>query len=67
MIIHILLDKDRISNTFTPDDFASHRNMILNYGQLESEVYINLKFDYEQDLYKQRSISAKEAMAAAKN
>ena len=57
-----LSDKDRLSNTYTPDDFASHRNIELNYGSLEGEVYIDLKFDYDKDLYKQRSISAKEAM-----
>ena len=42
-----LLGKEKLSNEYTPDDFCSARNLKLNIGYLEPEVYIELKFDLE--------------------
>ena len=46
-----ILNTTKFSNEFTPDDFSSARNheLQLNFGQLEPEVYIELKFDLEMD------------------
>ena len=42
-----LLKTERLSNNFTPDDFSSARDseLKLEFGKLEEEVYIELKFD----------------------
>ena len=50
-----LLGRERISNEYTPDDFTSVRNLQLNFGWLEPEEYINLKFDFT-DFQTQESI-----------
>lgn len=41
-----LLDRKKLSNDFTPDDFSSSRDskLTLQFGKLEPEVYIDLKF-----------------------
>lgn len=41
-----LIGRERLSNEFTPDDFTSASNLQLNFGRLEPEEYINLKFDF---------------------
>lgn len=43
-----LLDDKRLSNEYTPDDFASNNDKVnpLQFGKLEKEVYIELKFDF---------------------
>lgn len=43
-----LLDDKRLSNEYTPDDFASNNDKAnpLQFGKLEKEVYIELKFDF---------------------
>ena len=42
-----ILKTDKLSNEFTPDDFSSARDskLTLNFGKLEPEVYIELKFE----------------------
>lgn len=42
-----LLGDKRLSNEYTPDDFSSHcdQKNPLQFGKLEKEVYIELKFD----------------------
>ena len=42
-----ILKTDKLSNNFTPDDFSSARDskLTLNFGKLEPEVYIELKFE----------------------
>lgn len=41
-----ILQTDKLSNEFTPDDFSSARDdkLTFNFGKLEPEVYIELKF-----------------------
>ena len=41
-----ILNTDKLSNEFTPDDFSSARDskLTFNFGKLEPEVYIELKF-----------------------
>lgn len=39
----IFVDKTKLSDEFTPDDFSSHRTLKLNFGYLESEIYIEIK------------------------
>ena len=43
-----ILNTNKFSNEFTPDDFSSARGseLELNFGKLEPEVYIELKFDF---------------------
>lgn len=43
-----ILNTTKISNEFTPDDFSSARDshLSLNFGKLEPEVYVELKFDF---------------------
>ncbi len=41
-----LIDKEKLSNEYTPDDFASSGDLKLKMGKLEKEEYIELKFDY---------------------
>lgn len=43
-----LIAGKRLSNEYTPDDFASHNDKTLNlqFGKLEKEVYVELKFDF---------------------
>lgn len=41
-----LLDTTKLSNEFTPDDFASSSINDLKMGKLEKEVYVELKFDF---------------------
>ena len=45
-----LLGGKKLSNEYTPDDFASNNDKInpLAFGKLEKEVYIELKFDYTE-------------------
>ena len=45
-----LLGDKKLSNEYTPDDFASNSDKInpLQFGKLEKEVYIELKFDYTE-------------------
>ena len=42
-----ILNTEKLSNEFTPDDFSSARDskLTLNFGKLEPEVYIELKFE----------------------
>lgn len=40
-----LLKTKKLSNEFTPDDFSNNGDLELNFGQLEPEVYVELKFD----------------------
>ena len=44
-----LWDRKKLSNEYTPDDFASinDKNNPLKFGKLEKEVYIELKFDFD--------------------
>ena len=71
---HILLpnflspiDKTKLSNEFTPDDFSTHKNTLnLLDGTLEPEVYIDLNFDYLRESYRQTSIPASQANKLAK-
>ena len=42
-----LLTTNKLSNEFTPDDFSSAQELQLNFGKLESEVYVELKFDFQ--------------------
>ncbi len=42
-----LLGDEKLSNEYTPDDFASHRHLPLKIGRLEPEVYVELKFDFD--------------------
>ena len=41
-----ILNTDKLSNDFTPDDFSSARDskLTFNFGKLEPEIYIELKF-----------------------
>ena len=39
-----LLKTDKLSNNFTPEDFTSRSELILEFGQLQPEVYIKLEF-----------------------
>ena len=43
-----ILNTTKFSNEFTPDDFSSARDyeLELNFGRLEPEEYIELKFDF---------------------
>lgn len=43
-----ILKTAKFSNEFTPDDFSSARDseLELNFGRLEPEEYIELKFDF---------------------
>ncbi len=41
-----LISDKKLSNEYTPDDFASHRHIHLNFGRLEPEEYVELKFDF---------------------
>ena len=41
-----LLGDEKLSNEYTPDDFASHRHLPLKFGSLEPEQYVELKFDF---------------------
>ena len=62
LLYYFLVDnKTRLSSEYTPDSFASHRHLKLNYGQLEQEVYIDVRLDFEKDVFRQSSISATEA------
>ena len=61
LLYYFLLGKTRLSSEYTPDSFGSHCPLILNYGQLEPEVYIDVKLDFEKDVFRQNSISATEA------
>lgn len=42
-----ILNTEKLSNEFTPDDFSSARDskLTFNFGKLEPEVYIELKFE----------------------
>ena len=51
-----LLGKEKLSNEYTPDDFTSARNLQLNFGRLEPEEYIDLKFDFNPGLLTQESV-----------
>lgn len=51
-----LLGSERLSNTYTPDDFSSAQDLELKFGQLEPEVYIELKFDFRGGLARQSSV-----------
>lgn len=51
-----LLDTKKLSNEYTPDDFASHRHLTLNFGRLEPEEYIELKFDFTDGYTTQESV-----------
>ena len=44
-----LIRGKRLSNEYTPDDFTSHNDKTLNlqFGKLEKEVYVELKFDFD--------------------
>lgn len=44
-----LWDRSKLSNEYTPDDFASKsdKQNPLQFGKLEKEVYIELKFDLD--------------------
>ena len=46
-----VLNTTKFSNEFTPDDFSSARDsyLNLNFGRLDPEVYVELKFDLEMD------------------
>ena len=60
------LDKKKLSNEYTPDDFAGHRHLQLLEGSLEPEEYIELNFDYEKETFRQTSIPASKANEIAK-
>ena len=63
-----LADKKKLSNEYTPDDFSTHKNTLkLLEGTLEPEVYIDLKFDYQKESFRQTSIPASHANKLAKN
>ena len=53
-----ILNTTKYSNEFTPDDFSSARGsgLKLNFGTLEPEVYIELKFDYGSPFDRQISL-----------
>ena len=61
LLYYFLLDKTRLSSEYTPEGFAGHRPLKLNYGHLEPEVYIDVRLDFEKDVFRQSSISATEA------
>ena len=61
LLYYFLLDKTRLSSEYTPDSFGSHCPLKLNYGHLEPEVYIDMRLDFEKDVYRQSTISATEA------
>lgn len=42
-----LLDTNKLSNEFTPDDFSSDQDLQLAHGKLEPEIYLELKFDFD--------------------
>lgn len=44
-----LWGRKKLSNEYTPDDFASNNDEVnlLLFGKLEKEVYIELKFDFD--------------------
>ena len=46
-----LVGTEKLSNEYTPDDFSSERDLKLNFGRLEPEVFIELKFDFESHAY----------------
>ena len=46
----------RPSNDYTPDDFSSAKGMTLEFGELEPEVYIELKFDFAPGYLAQESV-----------
>ena len=53
-----VLNTTKYSNEFTPDDFSSARDsaLKLNFGTLEPEVYIELKFDFGSPFDRQISL-----------
>lgn len=51
-----LIDTKKLSNTYTPDDFCSENDLKLNFGVLEREVYIELKFDFNIGFERQSSV-----------
>ena len=53
-----ILHTTKFSNEFTPDDFSSARDseLKLNFGKLEPEVYIELKFDFGSAFDRQISL-----------
>ena len=55
--IPFLIDPSKLSNEYTPDDFASHRHIKLLHGHLDEEVFIELKFDFDQNLERQESVT----------
>ena len=50
-------DTSKLSNEYTPDDFASHRKLKLLRGHLEEEIYIELKFDFDHNWDRQESVA----------
>ena len=51
-----LLGGKKISNEYTPDDFSTAKDLSLNFGKLEPEVYIELKFDFRSGVDRQSSV-----------
>ena len=44
--IHVgLLSEDKVSSEYTPDDFTSTSGLKLNFGNLEKEVFIDMKLE----------------------
>ena len=53
LLYNFLLDKTMLSSEYTSDSFGSHCPLILNYGHLEPEFYVDVRLDFEKDIFRQ--------------